>query len=142
MAYTLTVEYNDEVGHFITLPNALLDEVGWKEGDELSWIDNGDGSWTLKKKEKMNLVLVETVSTFRQRYVLEVPEDGDPEWVLDTVVMNEANEFSQKHLDETIVSHRIVNRDEVLRLCDQDNDYASKWSDEKKFEAFVTPWKE
>ena len=29
----------------------MLQEVGWKEGDVLEWIDNKDGSWTLKKKE-------------------------------------------------------------------------------------------
>jgi hypothetical protein len=29
----------------------ILAEAGWKEGDVLEWIDNKDGSWTLKKKE-------------------------------------------------------------------------------------------
>lgn len=24
-------------------------ELGWKEGDEIEWIDNRDGSWTLKR---------------------------------------------------------------------------------------------
>jgi hypothetical protein len=43
---------------------------------------------------KTEFVLVECVSTFRMRYVVEVPE-GKSEYALDTVVMNEANEFSQ-----------------------------------------------
>jgi hypothetical protein len=29
----------------------LLDGAGWKEGDTLNWIDNGNGTWSLKKVE-------------------------------------------------------------------------------------------
>ena len=25
----------------------LCEQMGWKAGDELYWIENGDGSWTL-----------------------------------------------------------------------------------------------
>lgn len=83
-------------------------------------------------------VLVETVETFRMRYVVPVPK-GKKEWALDTVTMDEATEFSQQHLGEQIVSHRVISRDELLTLIDQDNDYASVWSEEQKFKAFVTP---
>lgn len=83
-------------------------------------------------------VLVETVETFRMRYVVPVPK-GKKEWALDTVTMNEAAEFSQKHLGEQIVSHRVISRDELLALMDEDNDHASVWSEERKFQAFVTP---
>ena len=86
-------------------------------------------------------VLVEAVSVFRMRYMVEVPK-GKSEYALDTVVMNEALEFSQKHLDETIVSHRVVGKKEALALCDEDNDYTKGWSKDKKIEAFFTPWKE
>jgi len=30
----------------------VLAEVGWAEGDTLKWIDNGNGSWSLKKLDK------------------------------------------------------------------------------------------
>lgn len=90
---------------------------------------------------KAEFVLVECVSTFRMRYVVEVPE-GKSEYALDTVVMNEANEFSQQHIGEQIVSHRVLSKDEVLKLCDEDNQYCKAWSDEKKFETFVTAWDE
>lgn len=83
------------------------------------------------------LVLVECVSMFRMRYLVEVPKDKT-DWALDTVVMQEAKEFSQKHLDETIVSHRVVTMDEALALCDADNDYVSSWPAEKKVETFFT----
>ena len=62
------------------------------------------------------LVLVETVSTFRIRYVVEVPK-GEKDWALDTVVMKDAKEFSQSYLDEIIVSHRVVSKEEALSMC-------------------------
>lgn len=27
----------------------ICEELGWKEGDVLEWIDNGDGTWTIQK---------------------------------------------------------------------------------------------
>jgi hypothetical protein len=98
--------------------------------------------------KKTQLVLVETVSMFRMRYVVEVPVGTDDYnndkslWALDTVTMNEAQEFSQEHLSETIVSHRVVTKKEALALCDIDNDYTKSWSKDKKIETFFTPWKE
>jgi hypothetical protein len=72
------------------------------------------------------------------RYVVEVPV-GKSDWALDTVSMDEAKEFSQLSLGETIVSHRIVTKDEVLKLSDIDNSYCRSWTDTEKLEAFVTP---
>jgi len=36
---------------FIELEPSIVDHLGWDEGDTISWEDNYDGSWTLKKKE-------------------------------------------------------------------------------------------
>lgn len=83
------------------------------------------------------LILVETVSTFRLRYVVEVPE-GKKDWALDTVVMQEAKEFSQSYLDEIIVSHRVVTKEEALSMCDEDNTYASSWTEDQKVKTFFT----
>jgi hypothetical protein len=85
------------------------------------------------------LVMVECISTFRQRYVVEVPK-GKSEWALDTVTCQEAKEFSQLHLGETIVSHRVISKDETLAICDVDNSYCKVWNDEHKLNTFVT-WK-
>jgi len=87
--------------------------------------------------EKKEWVLVETVSQFRMRYMIEVPKDKK-EWALDTVVMNEAKEFSQVHLGETIVSHRVVSKKEALAICDEDNNYCKSWTKDKKESAFFT----
>lgn len=92
-------------------------------------------------KNNTEWVLVETVTSFRHRYMVEVPL-GKSEYALDTVVMNEAKEFSQKYLDETIVSHRVVSEKEALKMCDTDNDYVSVWTKNKKIETFFTPWVE
>ena len=89
--------------------------------------------------KKSEWVLVEAVSMFRMRYMVEVPI-GKAEWALDTVTMNEAGEFSQEHMGETIVSHRVVSKEEMLALCDKDNDYAKAWNDEHKMKTFVTSW--
>tara|TARA_B100000927_G_scaffold271943_1_gene249231 strand:+ start:1025 stop:1174 length:150 start_codon:yes stop_codon:yes gene_type:complete len=45
MNTTLTVS-DDGI---LTFTPELLEETGWQEGDELEWIDNKDGTWTLKK---------------------------------------------------------------------------------------------
>lgn len=124
----------DENGDLILpLSDELCAEAGWKIGDTIEWIDNGDGSWTMRKKEmEKELVLVECVSTFRMRYVIEVPA-GKKEWALDTVTLNEAEEFSQKHLSEQIISHRVIDESEYLRVFDEDNDYLKSWNNEQKF---------
>jgi hypothetical protein len=48
--YTINLEEDSETGELI-LPftEELLAEVGWKPGDNIKWIDNGNGSWTLQK---------------------------------------------------------------------------------------------
>lgn len=86
-------------------------------------------------------VLVEAVSMFRMRYVVEVPK-GEKNIALDIVAMNEAKEFSQDHLGETIVSHRILTKEEVLKQCDEDNSYVAYWTEDKKIENFVTLMKD
>ena len=59
-SWTLTIEQDPETGDLV-LPFTpeILDELGWKEGDVLDWVDNKDGSWSLvKKKSKKNKKVV------------------------------------------------------------------------------------
>lgn len=37
----------------IQFPDDFLAETGWREGDVIEWIDNKDGTWTIKKKETL-----------------------------------------------------------------------------------------
>lgn len=143
-SWIITLEEDAETGDLILpLNDEILAGTGWQTGDTLDWINNGDGSWTMRKKETQ-WVLVEAVSMFRERYMVEVPIGTDrygkdkSEWALDTVTLSEAKEFSQEHLGETIVSHRVVTEEEALALCDKDNDYAKVWNDELKKKTFFT----
>lgn len=123
---------------YIEVTDEMLEGSGLKIGDELDWKDNKDGSFTLVKKNINNVwVMVETVSMFRQRYVVQAPADH-PEYALDDVTMETAKEFSQEWIGEQIISHRVVSQEEALAQCDKDNNYASSWSDEHKVSTFFT----
>jgi hypothetical protein len=139
--YTLSVTENTEGEAIIEFPEEVMEKSGWNEGDTIQWANNLDGSWTLTKVEnkvETEWVMVECIGTFRQRYMVQVPQ-GKTEWALDTVTMEDAKEFSQLHLGETIVSHRVVTEEEALATCDEDNSYCIDWTDEKKMEVFFTP---
>lgn len=137
--YLVEVQEGEAGEQILPLPEELLNEAGWKEGDKLNWKDNLDGTYTLTKipSAPRKLVLVETVSTFRCRYVVEVPE-GKLSWAEDTVVSEEAQEFSQKHLEETIISSRHITEDEMKKLWKDDNEYLLDWSTEKIFDGCIT----
>ena len=77
--------------------------------------------------------LVETISMFRMRYVIEANNASD---AMDEVTMNNdgnLHEFSQQHLDEIITSTREIDREEYLRMFNEDNDYLQDWDEEQKF---------
>jgi bifunctional DNA-binding transcriptional regulator/antitoxin component of YhaV-PrlF toxin-antitoxin module len=52
-SWTITLEEADDGSGdlVLPLPQDLMDDAGWKEGDKLEWIDNKDGTWSLKKLE-------------------------------------------------------------------------------------------
>lgn len=134
MKYTVRLEENEHGDLIVPLSDELCNEVGWKIGDTISWKDNGDGSFVMTKaveKVETELVLVECVSTFLMRYVVEVPK-GHSDWALDSVTMEEAQELSQIHLGEQIISHRVISDEEYIDIFDKDNDYLKSWPIEKK----------
>jgi hypothetical protein len=48
--YTVAIEIDQETGDYlIPFSDELLEGLDWKDGDTIEWIDNKDGSWTLKK---------------------------------------------------------------------------------------------
>jgi hypothetical protein len=51
----------DETEYFVSFPDDLLEAADLKEGDKVEWIDNGDGSYLLKKVEKKTLNYQEAV---------------------------------------------------------------------------------
>ena len=74
--------------------------------------------------------LVETISYHRIRYVIEC---DSAEHAKDTVTMNEAEEMSQAHIDESITDCREIDDTEYLRIFNEDNDYLRSWTDGQKF---------
>lgn len=91
-------------------------------------------------------VLVDALAQYRMRYVIEVPDDHNDgefpctaiQWAEDTVTMEEMKEFSQLYLGETIFSSREISKEEIIPMCDNENDYCKTWNDEQKLKAFVT----
>lgn len=139
-SFVVPVQEDDSGECFIEFPSDVLEQLGWQEGDVLDWKVGDNGEVIVTKKET-EFVLVEALSQYRMRYVVEVPK-GKKEWAADTVTCEEVEEFSQLHLGEVILSTSVLSRDEVLALCDEDNQYASSWSEEKKIQVFTKPWKE
>jgi hypothetical protein len=78
--------------------------------------------------------LVETISMFRMRYVIEANnvEHAKDEVVMKAGELHELREFSQLHLDEMITSAREIDQAEYLRQFDEDNEYLKDWTDEDK----------
>ena len=96
----------------------------------------------MKQKEVLvmsKIVLVETVSTFRHVYAVELNDDEPNEYAVDDVVYastggeSKMEDFAQQHISEDIFSHRVVTEDEYIQLFDEMNDYLKSWSvDQKK----------
>lgn len=77
----------------------------------------------------MKLFLVDTVSSHRVSYVVRCKSE---EHAMDTVTMDEAEEFSQVHLGENISRVTEITEEQYLTLFDKDNEYLQSWSDEQK----------
>ena len=75
--------------------------------------------------------LVETISVFRIRYVIDCESK---EHAMDTVVMTNADEFSQHHVDENVFSCREISDTEIPELFFEDTPYLRSWGPEKAFE--------
>lgn len=91
----------------------------------------------MSKNDKTCWVLVETISVFRDRFLVECPVEH-PEYALDSVVMGEAKVFSSEDIGSNVVSHRVVSEEEALAICDKDNDYSSEWDNDTKKKNFFT----
>ena len=49
-SWTITLQDDPETGDLIMpLSDEILESAGWGEGDTLEWIDNENGTWSLRK---------------------------------------------------------------------------------------------
>ena len=79
------------------------------------------------------LVMVETLSQFRHRYIVELPDNAENNWAVeDVIITGGVEEFSQTHLGELDFSSREITKEEYLRLFDEDVSYCRDWSEEQK----------
>lgn len=50
--WTVTLEEDLKTGEiYLPLPIELITQLEWNEGTEVEWIDNKNGTWTLKKRD-------------------------------------------------------------------------------------------
>jgi len=103
---------------------------------------------------KSDYVVVDTVSMFKQRYIIpreelqKLNEDVKltdklaKEWASDSVTTEEVKEFSQRWLGETITNVDIVDTEKVLKLFKEDNEELSEeWSQAKQLD-YINDWKD
>lgn len=60
---------------FLEFPDDMMDRLGWKEGDDLSFTDNNDGSFIIKKEKMVNVEL-EFDNEELLRYMMAAHESG------------------------------------------------------------------
>ena len=68
-------------------------------------------------------VMVDAISMFRMRYVVEVPDEcSEPiPYAKDSVTCEDTREYSQEHLDEVISSCREITLEEAIEQFRIDN---------------------
>jgi len=50
--WTVEIIEDPESGDLVLpFPQDMLDKVGWQTGDNLNWVDLGDGTWEITKIE-------------------------------------------------------------------------------------------
>ena len=82
-------------------------------------------------------VLVETMASYRMRYVVELNADDPNEWACDDVVMDKAGEIGQKFLGENISDFREVAPEEIRYLAIQDSKAYKTWTAEDMIKILV-----
>lgn len=50
--YTIPIESDENDDLLLKLPDDLLDELGWQEGDVLEWSEDIDGTLLLKRVDE------------------------------------------------------------------------------------------
>lgn len=51
-SYIVKVEVDENDNHYIVFPDMLFESLGWDENTNLEWVDNKDGTFSLKKVEE------------------------------------------------------------------------------------------
>lgn len=91
-------------------------------------------------------VVVTTISSHRMRYVIhkddlrelnhlvEPSDDELVDWAMDSVTMEECEDFSQEWIGEQIVDAGLRTEEEMIEIFDRDNPYLADWTYDHKVE--------
>ena len=141
MSKIVTLIQDEQTGEVILpLPEELLDELDWVEGDLLNLQVNEDGALTLTRSDEVatELVLIETISTFHHKYVVRAPvghwKAADLAKQLNLI--DNANELSQNHVAEVVLSQRTISKQEFLDMA---NEQYPSWSEDQQLRVLTTP---
>ena len=58
-SYILEVQEDDSGDQFIVLPDEVIEDLGWQEGDILNWDVKGDGIVLTKVNDPVGYVVLE-----------------------------------------------------------------------------------
>ncbi|WP_306687731.1 MULTISPECIES: AbrB/MazE/SpoVT family DNA-binding domain-containing protein [Vibrio] len=50
------IEQNEDGECYFLIPDELQKDLSWNEGDPIEWVDNGDGSLTLRKLSQLEVL--------------------------------------------------------------------------------------
>lgn len=103
---------------------------------------------------KTDYVVIDTVSMFKQRYIIpreelqklnedvKLTDKLTKQWAQECVEAEEVKEFSQRWLGETVSNIDFVDTQKVLNLFKEDNEELSEeWSQAKQLD-YINDWKE
>lgn len=83
----------------------------------------------------MKYFVVETVATYHLKYLIAQPDDHQPEWCMDTVTCEEADDLAQNYLGEHILGYKEV--DDKQLIAEVENSYVAEWDVEQIKEIFA-----
>jgi hypothetical protein len=103
---------------------------------------------------KSDYVVIDTVSMFRQRYIvpreevqkwneeIKLTDKLAKQWAQESVESEEIKEFSQRWLGETVTNVDFADTEKVLRLFKDDNEQLSEeWTQAKQLD-YINDWKD
>lgn len=82
MSNTVEIEKDELTGDLIVpIPDDLLTELSWSAGDALSWVDNQNGTFTLKKVARIAkkwAVMMPALSSEGEVWIYRTDKQGNP----------------------------------------------------------------
>ena len=103
---------------------------------------------------KSDYVVIDTVSMFKQRYIvpreevqkwneeIKLTDKLAKQWAQEAVEAEEVKEFSQRWLGETVTNIDFADTQKVLNLFKEDNEQLSEeWTQAKQLD-YINDWKD